>query len=101
VCLVRVPDGEEEAWLSHARLLAREASPFVFHAQSERLEERRLNGQPAIVLFRGEKPFAALLLAVADGKIRRVFFHADAERLDHLSVTSRAQGVRAGAEDGS
>jgi hypothetical protein len=33
------------------------------------------------VFFRGEQPFAALLLAVADGKIQRVFFHADATRL--------------------
>jgi RNA polymerase sigma-70 factor (ECF subfamily) len=49
-----------------------------------RVEERSLNGRPAVVFFRGERPFAALLLAVADGKIRRVFFHADASRLRYL-----------------
>ena len=30
-------------------------------------EERQLNGRPAVVFFRGDAPFAALLLAVADG----------------------------------
>lgn len=51
-----------------------------------RLEQRMLNGQPAIVLVRDERPFAALMLAVADGKITRVFFHADPTRLGHLSL---------------
>jgi RNA polymerase sigma-70 factor (ECF subfamily) len=49
-----------------------------------RAEERTLNGRPAVVFFRGEQPFAALLVAVADGKIRRVFFHADTSRLRYL-----------------
>ena len=49
-----------------------------------RAEERHLNGRPAVVFFRGEQPFAAVLLAVAGGKIRRVFFHADASRLRYL-----------------
>ena len=49
-----------------------------------RLEERLLNGRPAVVFWRGDAPFAALLLAVADGKIHRVFFQADAARLGHL-----------------
>ncbi len=49
-----------------------------------RVEEHELNGQPAIVFWTGERPFAALLLAVADGKIQRVFFHADLRRLRHL-----------------
>lgn len=48
------------------------------------LEARELNGRPAIVLFRGGKPFAALLVAVGGGMIRRVFFHADAGRLRFL-----------------
>ena len=48
-------------------------------------EERQLNGRPAVVFFRGEAPFAALLLAVADGLIQRVFFHADPERLRYLA----------------
>lgn len=49
-----------------------------------RVEERQLNGRPAVLFFRGDEPFAALLLAVADGKIRRVFFHADTSRLRYL-----------------
>ncbi|HEX8794385.1 MAG TPA: sigma-70 family RNA polymerase sigma factor [Polyangiaceae bacterium] len=47
-------------------------------------EERQLNGRPAVVFFRGELPFAALLVAIAGGKIRRVFFHADVSRLRYL-----------------
>jgi RNA polymerase sigma-70 factor (ECF subfamily) len=49
-----------------------------------RLEERLLNGRPAVVFWRGDAPFAALLLAVANGKVHRVFFHADAARLRHV-----------------
>jgi RNA polymerase sigma-70 factor (ECF subfamily) len=37
-----------------------------------RVEEHLLNGQPAAVFWNGEQPFAALLLAVADGKVQRV-----------------------------
>ncbi len=48
------------------------------------IEQRQLNGQPAIVFWQHEQPFAALLLAVADGKIQRVFFHADPSRLRFL-----------------
>lgn len=48
------------------------------------LEQRELNGQPAIVLRREGHPIAALLLAVADGKIQRVFFHADRARLGFI-----------------
>ena len=47
-------------------------------------ELRELNGQPAIVFMRDGAPTAALLLAVADGKIQRVFFHADLGRLRFL-----------------
>jgi RNA polymerase sigma-70 factor (ECF subfamily) len=49
-----------------------------------RVEERELNGQPAIVFRAGDRPFAALLLAVSGGKIQRVFFHADESRLRYL-----------------
>lgn len=49
-----------------------------------RVEPHELNGQPAIVFWEGRQPFAALLLAVAGGKVRRVFFHADPERLGYL-----------------
>jgi len=48
------------------------------------VEQRELNGQPALVFYRDERPFAAVLLAVADGKIQRVFFHADLSRLRYL-----------------
>jgi RNA polymerase sigma-70 factor (ECF subfamily) len=49
-----------------------------------RWDQRTLNGQPAIVLWAGEKPVAAILLAVADGKIQRIFFHADVDHLRYL-----------------
>jgi RNA polymerase sigma-70 factor (ECF subfamily) len=49
-----------------------------------RFEERTLNGQPAIVLWLGDQPFAAILIAVAEGKIRSVFFHANIEHLRHV-----------------
>jgi RNA polymerase sigma-70 factor (ECF subfamily) len=45
-----------------------------------------LNGQPAVVFYDGDIPFAALLLAVADDRIHRVFFHSDAGRLRYLGV---------------
>jgi RNA polymerase sigma-70 factor (ECF subfamily) len=47
-------------------------------------EERELNGQPALVLSLEGQPVAALLLGVADGKVQRIFFHADPERLRYL-----------------
>lgn len=50
------------------------------------IEEHELNGQPAVVFSDGGRPFAAMLLAVADGKIQRVFFHADQSRLAHLGT---------------
>jgi len=52
-------------------------------------EPRVLNGQPGLVLYRDDHPFAAILLHVADHKIRRVFFHADALRLAHLGPRRR------------
>jgi RNA polymerase sigma-70 factor, ECF subfamily len=48
------------------------------------VERHELNGQPALVFYRDDRPFAAVLLAVADGKIQRVFFHADLARLRYL-----------------
>ncbi len=47
-------------------------------------QEHDLNGRPAIVFYLGDTPAAALLLGVADGKIKRVFFHADADRLRYV-----------------
>jgi RNA polymerase sigma-70 factor (ECF subfamily) len=49
-----------------------------------RVEERNLNGQPAIVLWLDDRPMAALLLGVADDKIHRVFFHTDVDHLRHV-----------------
>jgi RNA polymerase sigma-70 factor, ECF subfamily len=47
-------------------------------------EVHELNGQPALVFYDQDTPFAALLLAVADDRIHRVFFHADLHRLRYL-----------------
>jgi RNA polymerase sigma-70 factor, ECF subfamily len=58
------------------------------------IEEHELNGQPAIVFWTGNRPFAALLLAVADGKIQRVFFHADLERLRYLGHRSATPSAK-------
>ena len=52
------------------------------------IEKSELNGQPALVLRLDERPFAAILLDVADGRIQRIFFHADASRLGHLGAGS-------------
>jgi RNA polymerase sigma-70 factor (ECF subfamily) len=46
-------------------------------------EIHQLNGQPALVFYDGEAPFAALL-GIAEGRIQRVFFHADLDRLGHV-----------------
>jgi len=44
-----------------------------------------LNGQPAVaVLGHDGRPRAAVMIAVADGRIRHVFVQADAARLGHL-----------------
>lgn len=47
-------------------------------------EVHELNGQPALVFYHQDQPFAALLLAIADGRVHRVFFHGDLERLRYL-----------------
>jgi RNA polymerase sigma-70 factor (ECF subfamily) len=51
-------------------------------------EERLLNGEPAIVAFRGGQAFAAILVSVAAGRIRHVFMQLDPERLKHLRILS-------------
>lgn len=48
------------------------------------VHECMLNGQPAVVFLRDGKPTAAILVSVADGKIRHVFVQADGRRLGHL-----------------
>ncbi len=52
-------------------------------------ETHELNGQPAIVLYDKDTPFAAILLGIADERIHRVFFHADARRLRYLGARRR------------
>jgi RNA polymerase sigma-70 factor (ECF subfamily) len=52
------------------------------------VREHGLNGQPAVVFWRGNDAFAALLLAVADGRIQHVYFHADLARLGHIGPRS-------------
>jgi len=49
-------------------------------------EIHELNGQPALVLYDRGASFAALLLGVAEGRIHRVFFHADLARLRYLGL---------------
>lgn len=67
---------------------ARIAAFIVATARSADLESEihELNGQPALVFYDGDATFAALLLAVADDRIHRVFFHADIERLRYLGA---------------
>jgi RNA polymerase sigma-70 factor, ECF subfamily len=68
---------------------ARRIAAFVTAtARSSDLESEvhELNGQPALVFYEGGAPFAALLLAVADDRIHRVYFHADLGRLGHLGA---------------
>ncbi len=52
-------------------------------------EMHELNGQPAIVLYEKDQASAALLLGVANGRIHRIFFHADTTRLHHLGPRAR------------
>jgi RNA polymerase sigma-70 factor, ECF subfamily len=66
---------------------ARQVAAFVAATSRRaqlRAEQRELNGQPALVFYRDDRLFAAVLLAVAEGRIQRVFFHADPARLQHL-----------------
>ena len=44
-----------------------------------------LNGQPALLVLRDGRPYTAILLAVSDGFIARVFIHADPDRLGHVA----------------
>ena len=71
---------------------ARIAAFVVATARSMDLESEvhELNGQPALVFYDENAPFAAMLLAVADDRIHRVFFHADIERLRYLGPRNTA-----------
>jgi RNA polymerase sigma-70 factor (ECF subfamily) len=48
-----------------------------------RIERRDLNGQPALVFWADDQLLGAMLLAIADDRIARVYFHADVRRLRH------------------
>ncbi len=54
---------------------------------------RELNGRAAAVFSRAGQPFAALLLGVEHGKIRRLYFHANRAR---LRFVGRERDVREG-----
>lgn len=75
---------------------ARIAAFVAAAAQSVKLEveRRELNGRPGLVFYRGDAPFAALQLAIADGKVQQVFFHADLSRLGHLGPRSTLRASR-------
>jgi RNA polymerase sigma-70 factor (ECF subfamily) len=47
-------------------------------------QECELNGQPAVLVLRDGHPYTAILLSVANDKIRGVFIHADPSRLRHV-----------------
>ncbi|MDB4956956.1 MAG: polymerase, sigma-24 subunit, subfamily [Myxococcales bacterium] len=58
-----------------------------WQAAPEETREYVLNGQPAIVAFRDGRPFAALFLAIANGKIVQIFIQADRDRLGRIVVS--------------
>ena len=74
-----------------ARIAAFVVSATSRNAKELEVDERELNGQPAVVFWLSGEPFAALLLGVEAGKIARVFFHADPERLRHLGSRAAAR----------
>jgi len=62
---------------------AKKIAAFVTAADGRAWQDSRpymLNGQPALVAFRDGRPFAALLLVIADGRITQIFIQADPER---------------------
>jgi len=89
------PEGREfRGFRNFRRPLEGAARVAAFLAATSRgsgldIEQRELNGQPALLLSRDNHPFAAILLAVADGKIQRIFFHADPDRLRYLGPRPR------------
>lgn len=53
-------------------------------------QECELNGQPAVLVLRDGRPYTAILLSVADDRIRGVFIHADPARLAHVGPSDKA-----------
>jgi len=69
---------------------ARKIAAFVTAADPQVWQDGRdyvLNGQPAQVVFRDGRPFAALFLTIADGKIVQILIQADVERLRRIVVS--------------
>jgi RNA polymerase sigma-70 factor (ECF subfamily) len=89
------PEGRRVAGIRNLQVplkgAARIAAFITATARSAQLEAEvhELNGQPAVVFYHDDAPFAALLLAVADDRIHRVFFHADLRRLRYLGPRSK------------
>jgi RNA polymerase sigma-70 factor (ECF subfamily) len=52
------------------------------------IRERLLNGQPAVVLVREGHVGGAIMVSVADGKIRHVFMQFDRQRLKHVGPSN-------------
>jgi RNA polymerase sigma-70 factor, ECF subfamily len=50
------------------------------------IQERTLNGHPAVIALQGEEVVAAILISVADGKIQHVFLQNDRTRLRHVGA---------------
>lgn len=66
---------------------ARKIAAFIAAADPRTWQDHHelvLNGQPALVAYRDGRPFAAVFLAIADGRIAQIFIQADADRLGHL-----------------
>ncbi len=79
-----------QAPLQGARKIAAFVAATTARGSNLYAEIHELNGQPALVFYDEDAPFAALLLGVADGRIHRVFFHADVTRLRYLGPRNGA-----------
>jgi RNA polymerase sigma-70 factor (ECF subfamily) len=67
---------------------AKKIASFVAAVDGRAWEDSReyvLNGQPALVAFRDGRPFAALFVSIADGRIVQIFIQADVARLGRIS----------------
>src|SRR5882672_2406557 len=52
------------------------------------MQERTLNGEPAVVGFAAGRAVLAILVSVAEGKVRHVFMQVDPDRLRHLAPSN-------------
>jgi RNA polymerase sigma-70 factor, ECF subfamily len=78
---------------------ARSVAAFIAataHGAPFDFERRALNGQPGLALHVDGEPFAALLLAIAGGKVHQVYFHADRSRLENVGRVGAGQGGSTG-----